>query len=72
MLNNIDALKIARWQHHRLFPKACNEFDLKKINLSSDKKVIKLTMIEEKAKLVIDVKFNIRELLYTEELRKKY
>lgn len=57
-MNDTSALKIARRQHRRLFTKTCNECDVKE-----DEKVIKLTVIHDKAKLMIDVKYKTKEML---------
>lgn len=62
-LNDTSALKITRRQHRRLFTKTCNECDVKEANLPSDEKVIKLTVIHDKAKLRIDVKYKTKKML---------
>lgn len=71
LLSNMDALKTAWRQIRRRFSKAGNKHDVNENNLSSDKKIIKMTMIKEKEKLTIDVEYKIRGMRYSEEIEEE-
>lgn len=64
----MEAAKKKRTQQRRLFSKACNEFDAEETNLEISDKIIKLTVIKEKATLMLNAEENVKQFLFSENV----
>ncbi|GBO46172.1 hypothetical protein AVEN_89206-1 [Araneus ventricosus] len=62
----MDVLKWKRSQFRRLFTKALNDFEMSEFDLSINKRILKLRLIEEKAKPMLEMEETYREEIKTE------
>ncbi|GBM70830.1 hypothetical protein AVEN_69117-1 [Araneus ventricosus] len=63
----MDALRSKRSQFRRLFTKALNDFEKSELDLSIDERILKLRLIEEKAKPMLEMEETYREELIKTE-----